>query len=76
MSEKILQAVTLATICLCPLTAGAQDGDFDLDSPAPMQSPAAKPVLVNEASIGLGSPDRGVQTGGEGRYGRADIRSV
>src|SRR5690242_12168424 len=64
MSGKTLQAVTLATICLCPLTVGAQDGDFDLGGPS-VQSPADKPVLVNEAGIGLGG-----QTGAEGRYGR------
>ncbi len=65
MSGKILQAVTLATICLCPLAAVAQDDDFDLDSSPPAQSPANKPVLVNEAGIGLGG-----QTGSKGRYGR------
>jgi len=67
MSGKTLQAVTLATICLCPLAAAAQDGDFDLDNLPSVQSPAAKPVLVNEAGIGVGG-----QTGGEGRYGRYD----
>jgi hypothetical protein len=65
MSGKIVQAAVLATICLCPLTAGAEEGEFDLDGPSPVQSPAAKPVLVNEAGIGFG-----VQAGGQGRYDR------
>ncbi|EWY41833.1 hypothetical protein N825_23915 [Skermanella stibiiresistens SB22] len=58
-------SVALAAICLCPLIASAEeDGGFDLDGPA-AATPASKPVLVNEAGVGVGG-----QTGGVGRFGR------
>ena len=64
MSIKTFCAVVLTTTCLCPLTAGADEGDFDLGSPL-VEAPANKPVLVNEAGIGFG-----IQAGGQGRYDR------
>lgn len=64
MSARTFRAVALATTCLWPLAAHADDGDFGLDdNPAPV--PATKPVLVNEAGTSIGAV-----TGAKGRFNR------
>lgn len=64
MSARTFRAVALATTCLWPLAAHAEDGDFSLDdNPTPV--PATKPVLVNEAGTSVGAI-----SGAKGRFNR------
>lgn len=63
MIGKTLRAVALASTCLWPVVAWAED-DFDL-SDTPVQAPSAKPVLVNEMGVGVG-----YQSQGSARFGR------
>lgn len=62
MIAKALRAVSLAV--LCAAAAGARADEFDIDD-APAQSPAKKPVPMNEAGIEMGR-----QFGGSAAYNR------
>ncbi len=64
MVGKTLRAAALATTCLWPLAAWADDSEFDLGD-APVQAPAPKPILLNEMGVGVG-----YQTDSSARFGR------
>jgi len=60
-----LRAVALASVCLAPLAANAQESDFDVGSTAAV-APAAPAIYDNEAELGIRTQS---QTSGVfGRY--------
>jgi len=65
MTKTTLRTVALASVCLAPLAAAAQD-DFDAAAPA---APAAQAAYDNEASIGIRSQSQ--TSSAFGRYNGA-----
>jgi MtrB/PioB family decaheme-associated outer membrane protein len=65
MLARTLRIAALASTCLWPLGAWADDDDFDLGEAPAATGETRKPVLVNEMSVGAG-----YQTQESGRFGR------